>query len=76
MIIFYQFLAIVQKTMHQVVILISLNTLQELELRYQENIANTSPYNSYHFGARAKHLYRSHTNIFLRNAGHWSTPSN
>ena len=35
-----------------------------LYLRYQENIANTSPYNLYHFGARAKHLYRSHTNNF------------
>ena len=45
-------------------------------LRYQENIANTSSYNLYHFVARAKHLYRSHTNIFLRNAGHWTTPSN
>lgn len=33
-------------------------------LRYQENIANTSPYNLYHFGTRAKHLYRSHTNNF------------
>ena len=58
-------MAIVQKTMHQVVILISLNTLQELEsLRYQENIAK--PYHIiYIISERERNICIDHTQIFF-----------